>query len=125
VVAGEVDLTRGDEKIPVDEVDDPIGEVGREVRTVIGTAVFAEPASDVDARVALAQGELYIRVGLVVAKKDVEARLALLDEIIFKRERLLVVGYDDVIDINCLPHERAGFRVIKAAFVEVGGDPAS
>ncbi len=125
MVTREVDLARRHEKVAVDEVDDPVGEVGREVGTVVGTAVFAESARDVDAREALAQREFHIRVSLVIAKKDVEARLALLDEIVFKRERFLVVGHDDVIDIDSLADERARFRVVKASFMEIRGDPAS
>ena len=119
MVTREVDLARGNEKVAMDEVDDPVREVGREVRTVVGTAVFAKSPGDVDARVALAQRELYIRVCLIVAKKDVEARLALLDEIIFKRERLLVVGNDDVVNVDGLADQGPRFRIVKAAFMEI------
>ena len=67
----------------MDQVDDSVGQIGREVRPVISAAIFAQTPSHVDARPALAKGELYVRVSLVVAQQNVESRLALLDQIIF------------------------------------------
>jgi hypothetical protein len=49
----------------------------------------------------------------------------LLDEIVLERQRFFVVGDDDVVDIDRLAYERAGFRVLPAAFVEVAGDAAA
>ena len=120
VVASEIHLARGNQEVPVDQVDDAIGKVGREVRTVVGVPVLAEPAGYVDPRVAFAEREFDVGVGLVVAQQDVEARLALLDEVIFKREGFLVVGDDDVVDVDRLAHERPGFGVGPAAFMEIG-----
>ena len=51
--------------------------------------------------------------------------LLLLDEVILEGERFFVIGDDDVIDVDGLAHQRAGFRVFPAAFVEVGGDAAA
>ena len=123
--ARQVDLARRNQKIAVDQVDDAVGQVGREVRTVVSAAVLAQAARDVHPRPALAQRELYVGIGLVVAQQDVEARLALLDEIVFERQRLFVVGDDDVVDVDGLAHQRAGFGVLPAAFVEVAGHAAA
>ena len=84
--------------MPVDEVDQPVRQIGREVRAEVGGAVLAQAAGDVDARVFLA-GELDVGVGLVVAQQDVEARLVLLDEVVFERQRLLFVVDQDVVDV--------------------------
>ena len=123
--AREVHLARRNQKIAVDEIDDAIREIGREVGAIVGAAVLAQAARDVDARPALAQRELHVRVSLVVAQQDVEARLALLDEIVFERQRFFVVGDDDVIDVDGFAHQRAGLRVLPAAFVEIAGDAAA
>ena len=81
--ARQVDLARWNQKIAVNQVNDAVGQIGREVGTVVRAAVFAQPAGDVNPRPALAQGQLHVRVGLVVAQQDVESRFALLDEIVF------------------------------------------
>ena len=57
------------------------------------------------------QGELDVGVGLVVAEEDVEAGLALLDEIVLKREGFVLVGDGDVFNVNGFAHERAGLGV--------------
>ena len=111
VEAVEVDLTAGDEEAAVDDVDEAVGEVAGEVGTEVGATVPAQASGDEDFGVAVLQGELDVRVGFVVAQEDVEARLALLDEVIFKREGFMLVGNGDVLDVHCLAHERAGLGV--------------
>ena len=108
----------------MDQIDNAIRQVGREVRAIVSAAIFAQSARHIDARPAFAQRELHVRIRLVVAQQDVEARLALLDEIIFKRQRLFVVGDDDVFDIHRLAHQRAGLGVFPSPFVEIAGDAA-
>ena len=107
--ACEIDLARGDQKITVNQIDDAVGEVGREVGTIVDAAILAQTAGDVDPRPALAQRELHVRVSLVVAQQDIEARLALFDEIVLECERLFVVGDYDVVDVGGFAHEGAGF----------------
>ena len=60
----------------MNQIDDAIGKIGREVRAEVGAAVLAQAAGDVDAREALGEGELHVGISLVVAQQDVEARLA-------------------------------------------------
>ena len=61
--------------------------------------------------IAVGEGELDVGIGLVVAQQDVEARLALLDEVVFERQRLMLVVDQDVLDVDGFAHERAGLGV--------------
>jgi hypothetical protein len=49
----------------------------------------------------------------------------LLDEVILERQRLFVVGNDDVVDVDRLAYQRAGLGVRHPAFVKIGADPVS
>ena len=120
MVAREIDLATGDEKAAMDELDDAVGEVAGKVRAVVGGAVFAQAAGDEDFGEAVGEGELDVGVGLVVAQQDVEARLALLDEVVFEGQRFVLVGDEDVVEIDGLAHERAGFGVGLRGFKQVG-----
>ena len=106
----------------MDEVDDAVGEVAGEIGTVIGAAVFAQAAGDEDLRIAVAERELHVGVGLVVAQQDVEARLALLDEVVFEGERFVFVVDEDVVEVDGLAHERAGFGVGLGGFEKIRAD---
>ncbi len=68
------------------------------------------------------QGELDVGVGLVVAQQDVEAGLALLDEVVFEGEGFALVGDGDVFEVDGLAHERAGLGVGLVGGEEVGAD---
>jgi hypothetical protein len=72
--------------------------------------------------VAVGEGELDVGVGLVVAQQDVEARIALLDEVVFQSQRFVLVGDEDVVEIDGLAHERAGFGVGLRGFKKIGAD---
>ena len=106
----------------MDEVDEAVGEVAGEVGAEVGAAVLAQAAGDEDLGVAVAERELDVGVGLVVAQQDVEARLALLDEVVFEGEGFALVGDGDVFDVDGLAHERAGLGVRLVGFEEVGAD---
>ena len=103
MISREVHLAGGNQKIPVNQVDDAIGQIGREIRAVVRAAVLAQPPRHVNPGKALAQRELYIRISLIIAEQDVEPRLLLLDKVIFERQRLFVISDDDVIDVRPLP----------------------
>src|SRR5438105_7535572 len=100
MVSGQVHLARGDQKMTVDQVGDSIRQVGREVRHVVGAAILLQTTSDVDPRVRLAEGELYIGVSFIVPKQYVKAGLLLLDEVVFEGERFFVVVDDDVVEVD-------------------------
>src|SRR5215469_3836525 len=97
-----------------------MGKIAGEVRAVVGRAVFAESAGDKDLRVTVRHCELDVGVGLVVAEEDVKTRLALLDKVVFKGEGLVFVGDGDVIDVDGLTHESAGFGVGLGGFEKIG-----
>ncbi len=80
----------------------PMRQIARKVRTEVSGAVFAQPPRHVHARIFFA-GQLDVRIGLVVAQQDIEARLPLLDEIVLERQRLFLVVDQDVIDVARLP----------------------
>src|SRR5580692_6202036 len=63
-----------------------------------------------------------VGVGLIVTKKDVELRLVLLDQIIFKGERLFYVVDDNVIDVGNFTHQRAGLGVLYGLIEKIGTD---
>ncbi len=111
VVAGEIDLAARQQERAVQQVRDAMCQIAGEVGTVVSAAVLAQAARDEDLRIAIGQRELDVGIRFVVAQQDVEARLALLDEVVFKRERFAFVVDQDVIDIYRLAHQRAGLRV--------------
>ena len=53
--AGEVDLAGRNHEVPVDQVHDPIRQVGGEVGAVVSAAVFPQPPRDINPRKALAK----------------------------------------------------------------------
>ena len=120
MIAREINLAGGDEEAAVDEIDEAMGEVAWEVGTEVGGTVFTQTPGNEDFGIAVAHGELDIGVGLVVAKKDVEAGLALLDEVVFEGEGFALVVDGDVFDVDSLAHEGAGLGVGLGGFEEVG-----
>ena len=106
----------------MDELDDAIGEIAGKVGAVVGGAVLAQAAGDEDLGIAVGEGELDVGVGLVVAQQDVEAGLALLDEVVFEGQRFVLVGDEDVVDVDGLAHQRAGLGVGLRGFKQVGAD---
>ena len=125
MVAIEVDLAAWDEEAAMDEIDQPVREVSGEVRAEIGAAILAQAAGDEDLGMAVVHRQLDVGVGLVVAQQNVEARLALLDEVVLERQRLALVGNRDVFEIDRLAHKRAGLLVHLVGGQEVGAHARS
>src|SRR5207237_5373286 len=109
----------------VDQVNNPVRKVGREVGAVVSAAIFPKAASDIDSRESLPQSELYVGISLIVAQQDVETRLSLLDEIVFERKRFFVVGDDDVVNIHRLAHKGSSLRVLDPPSVKKGPNRAA
>ena len=107
VDSGEVHVAGRHLEIAVNEVDERGARGCRESRDRSKWLRLLQTAGDVDARI-LFVGQLDIRVGLVVAQQDVEARLVLLDQIVLERQRFLFVVDQNVVDIGCLGDESAG-----------------
>ena len=121
----QVHLARGDQKMPVDQVRDAIRKIRGKVWAIVLAAIFAQPPRHIHPRPALAQGQLHIGIGLVVAQQDVEPRLALFDEVVLQRQSLFVVGNNDVIDIDGLAHQSPGLGVLPSSLMKVAGNPAA
>ena len=109
--------------MPVNQVHDAVGQVGREVWAVIRAAIFPQTARDVNPREALAERELDVRISLVIAQQNVEARLLLLDEVVLERQRFFVVGDDDVVHIDRLAHQSVGLGILETALRESTSSP--
>jgi hypothetical protein len=121
MLAVEVDAARRDQEVSMDEVHQAVGQVPGEVGAEVGGPVLEEPAGDVDAREALA-GQLDIGVSLVVPQKDVEAGLVLLNEVVLKAERFLLVVDLDEVDVASFADEGSGLGIAETIFVEVAAD---
>src|SRR5581483_75410 len=123
MVTVQIHIAGGNQEVAVDQVHNAVRQIGREVGPVIGAAVFAQAPGDVDPRVALAQGQLDIGIGLVIAQQDVKARLFLLDKVVLKRKSLFIVVNDDVVNVGGLSDQGAGFGVLGPAFEKIGAHP--
>jgi hypothetical protein len=121
VNAAEVDRTRGHFEESMDEVHQTVCEIPRKIRSVIGAPVLAKTPCHVHSRIFLAR-QLDIRIGLVIAQQDVVSGLVLLNEIVLKRERFLVVVDLDEVDIPSLTDQGSRFSVSKPVLVEVAPD---
>ena len=96
----------------MNQVHQAMRQIAWKIRPKVSSAVLPQLARYEDLGVAIPHGELDVRVGFVVTQQDIEARLALLDQVIFERERLMFVGYGDVLDVDGLAHERAGLLIV-------------
>ena len=103
----------------MNEIDDAIGQAGREVRPEVQRSVLAQASRRKHARIALADRQLDIGISFVVAKKNVVARLLLLDQVVLERQRFLLVVDDDVVDIDRLAQQSSGLGVLGGSFQKI------
>ena len=68
------------------------------VRPEVARAVVLQPARHPDARKRLLHRDLDVRIRLVVAQRDVEARLVLLDQVGLEDERMRLARHDDRVE---------------------------
>src|SRR5437660_9602116 len=106
MVARQVNLAGGNQKTAMNQVDRTVRQVSGEIRTVISAAVLLQPSCDKDLGKTVSQCELDVRICLVVAQKNVEARLLLLDEIVLESQRLALVFDNDVLHVDGFAHQR-------------------
>ncbi len=85
-------------EVAMDEVHQPMRQVAGKIWAVVSGTVLDQAARHVHARILLA-GQLDIRECFVIPQQDVEAGLPLLNQVIFKRQRLFVVVHQDVFDV--------------------------
>ena len=124
VKSGEVHLARWHQEVPVDEVHQAVRQVGREVRTEIGRAVLPQPSRHVNPGI-LFVSQLDVRVRFVVAQQDVEARLVLLNQVVFESERFLLVINQNVVDIARFADQRSGLDIGQLVLGKVAAHPVS
>ena len=98
MIAAQIDLARWNEKVPMNEIHQAVRQIAREVGPVVSGPILDQPPRYIDARKSFA-GQFDVRIGLVVAQQDVETRLVLLDEVVFERERFLLVIDENVVDV--------------------------
>jgi len=115
IAASQLELIR-------DELQQPPRGAGKK-RTIEKIALFSiEPAREDDARKILRHRDLDVRIGLVVAKENVVARLVGLDEIVLEEDRLqLVVGRDEVDRFDFF-NQRGAERIAITFADDVGSD---
>src|SRR6516162_1625707 len=118
VLLVEIDVAGRNLEMAMDEMDQPMREIPREVRAVVRGAVLLQTARDVNSREPFC-GQFDVRVSLVVPKKNVIARLPLLDQVVFKREGFFFVVDLNEVDLTGFVDQRACFRVGKTVVVEI------
>ena len=109
----------------MDQVNHPVRQIAGKKGAVVGATVFAQPAGHKHLRVPVRQGQFDVGVSLVVAQQDVETGLALLDQVVFKRQGLVFVFHQDVIHVHRFAHQRAGFGVGLGSVQQVRPHPGA
>jgi len=107
----------------MDEIDQPVRKISWKVGTVVRPAIFAQSAGHKDFRIAIVHRQLDVRIGLVVPQQNVEARLLLFDQVVLKRQCLVLICDRDVLDIDGLPHQRACLGIGLRRLQKVGTHP--
>src|SRR5499433_1174046 len=121
----QVHLARRDQKVPVNQIDDSIREIGREVWSVISATILLQSPGYIYPWVLLTECQLHVGVGFVVSEQNVESRLLLLDQVVLKGQRLFVVGDDDVVDVHRFLHKGSGLGICYPAFMKIGTHPVA
>ena len=96
-------------------------QIPRKVRPV-KTIHLIQPPGDVHARILLRR-DLDVRISLVVPQQDIEARLVLLDQVVLKRQRFLLVIHKNVVQRDSDAHQRAGLRLSQPLVGKIIANP--
>ncbi len=113
---------REDAQQGVEGLADRLGRVER--AEVLGVLALV-PAHDLRARVGLPHGDREVRVGLVVAEDDVEARVVLLDPGVLQLQRLQLGAHHGPLDRAGGVHHRVGLGRQPRGVGEVGVQPGA
>ncbi len=105
-------------EVAMNEMHQPVRQIAGKIWAVVSGAVLDQAARHVHARIFFL-GELDVRERLVVTQQNIEARLPLLDELVFERQRLFVVVDQDVFDVARVGDQGAGFSVGQPVVIEV------
>ena len=121
VAAGLGPLAGAEQEDLAEQVERAAHALGARVRAEVGAVAAVALAREVDAREVLVEADRDVRVGLVVAQPDVEARLVLLDEGLLGEQRLGLGGDGERLDVVDLVGQRA--RAVLRRVGEVARDP--
>jgi hypothetical protein len=124
MLAGHVEIAGGNLEMPMNEVHQPVRQVPRKIRAVIRRAILLKPSCDVDARVRLGR-QFDVRVSLIVAQQNVVARLVLLDQVVFKRQRFFFVVDLNDIDMPRFTDQSPGFDVGQTVVIKIAAHAAA
>ena len=124
MLPGQVEIAGRHLEMAMNEVHQPMRQIARKIRTVVSRPIFLEAARDVHTRVRLG-GQLNVGIRFVVAQQDVVARLVLLDQVVFKRQRLFFVVDLNDLDVPGFADQRAGLDVSQAIVIEVAANAAA
>src|ERR1700737_3719014 len=109
----------GNAKRFMDEMDDPVCEAVRKIRTEVDCPVFYQGAGDVHSRKFFKRGKTNVRVSFVVAQQYVKFWLVLLDQVVFKRQRLTVVVHNNALEVGNFADQRTSFGIEPPRFQKV------
>ena len=105
-------------------MNQPVREIAREIWAVVARTVAENATRDIDARVFFVC-ELNVRIRFVVAQQYVEAWFVLLDEIVFERERFLIVVDLNEIDIARFRDQASGLDFGEPVLIEIASYTAA
>jgi hypothetical protein len=88
----------------MDQIHQPVRQVPRKIWPKVSRSILLQLARHKDLGIAVIRRQLNIGIGLVIAQKNVEARLLLLDQVILERQRFMLVGDRDVLHVHGLAH---------------------
>ena len=100
----DVDRARPERKKAPDQVHRLVHARCRRIRAEVARSVVGQLPCPLDAREVVAQGDLDVRVALVVLEAHVEARLVTLDQRRLEQERLAHGVDDGVLDVGDAVH---------------------
>jgi hypothetical protein len=120
--ASKVYGTGWNQKAFVNKMENASRETRGKIGTEIERAVFYDATSEVDAGIFFSGGEFDVGISFVVPKHDVELRVVLLDEIVFKGEGFAFVFYDDGFKVSDFVGKGAGFCVRPSGFEKIRAD---
>ena len=128
-LAVDVNVAGAQLKSPIDQVDGFSRQAGRQKGAEVERAVFLNAARNHDLRKGLVNGQLQVRIRLVVFEFVVEARLVLLDEGCFEDQRFNFIVGDNEFNVGDLPHQLARLDIVaelrELACLEILPHPAA
>ena len=112
-LAVNLDIAITNEEVALDELQAFPSQAGREKGAEVGSAVFPDAARDDGSGIGFIDGELYIRIGLVVPQEDVVLGFIPLDQVVFEGERFpFRIRHDEL-------HVVDGIHHLVFAFIEI------